>query len=45
VVEPVIAEQHRRLVQAIARGDPDGAETAMREHLVYVRDLLSAMSP
>ena len=45
VVEPVIAEQHRRLVQAIARGDPGGAETAMREHLVYVRDLLSAVSP
>ena len=45
VVEAVIAEQHRRLVEAIARGDPAGAETAMREHLVYVRDLLSAVSP
>jgi GntR family transcriptional regulator, transcriptional repressor for pyruvate dehydrogenase complex len=45
VVEAVIAEQHRRLLEAIARGDPLGAETAMREHLVYVRDLLSAVSP
>jgi GntR family transcriptional regulator, transcriptional repressor for pyruvate dehydrogenase complex len=45
VVEAVIAEQHRRLVERIARGDPAGAESAMREHLVYVRDLLSAVSP
>jgi GntR family transcriptional regulator, transcriptional repressor for pyruvate dehydrogenase complex len=45
VVEAVFAEQHRRLVEAIARSDPAGAETAMREHLVYVRDLLSAVSP
>ena len=44
VVEPVIADQHRDLVQAIRRGDPVAAERAMREHLVYLRDLVSAVS-
>ena len=36
VVEVVIADQHRMLIEAIARGDPHGAERAMREHLVYL---------
>jgi DNA-binding FadR family transcriptional regulator len=44
VVESVVADQHRDLLQAIARGDPVAAERAMREHLVYVRDLVSAVS-
>jgi DNA-binding FadR family transcriptional regulator len=45
VVEPVIAEQHRDLIQAIRRGDPSAAERAMREHLVYLGDLVTALSP
>jgi GntR family transcriptional repressor for pyruvate dehydrogenase complex len=28
-----VVEQHRAVVTAIERGDPDGAEEAMREHL------------
>jgi GntR family transcriptional repressor for pyruvate dehydrogenase complex len=43
VVESVIVEQHRDIVRAIERGDPAAAERAMREHLVYVRDLLAAI--
>jgi GntR family transcriptional regulator, transcriptional repressor for pyruvate dehydrogenase complex len=43
VVESVIVEQHRDIVRAIERGDPAAAERAMREHLVYVRDLVAAI--
>ncbi len=43
VVETVIADQHRDLLQAVARGDPIAAERAMREHLVYLRDLVTAV--
>jgi len=43
VVLSVIAEQHRDLLEAIVRGDPSAAERAMREHLVYVRDVVNAV--
>jgi GntR family transcriptional regulator, transcriptional repressor for pyruvate dehydrogenase complex len=43
VVESVVVEQHRDIVRAIERGDPAAAERAMREHLVYVRDLVAAI--
>lgn len=43
VVEAVIVDQHRDLLEAIVRGDPVSAERAMREHLVYLRDLVSAV--
>lgn len=43
VVVSVIAEQHRDLLEAIVRGDPDAAERAMREHLVYLRDVAGAI--
>jgi GntR family transcriptional repressor for pyruvate dehydrogenase complex len=43
VVESVIVEQHRDIVRGIERGDPAAAERAMREHLVYVRDLVAAI--
>jgi GntR family transcriptional repressor for pyruvate dehydrogenase complex len=42
-VDAVIVEQSRELVRAIARGDPSAAERAMREHLVYLSDLVSVM--
>jgi DNA-binding FadR family transcriptional regulator len=44
VVESVVAEQHRDLIQAIRRGDPTAAERAMREHLVYLSDLVTALA-
>jgi GntR family transcriptional repressor for pyruvate dehydrogenase complex len=43
VVDAVIVEQHRDIVRAIERGDPTAAERAMREHLVYLHDVLSAV--
>jgi GntR family transcriptional regulator, transcriptional repressor for pyruvate dehydrogenase complex len=43
VVDAVVVEQHRDIVRAIERGDPTAAERAMREHLVYLQDLLSAV--
>ncbi|HUA48923.1 MAG TPA: FCD domain-containing protein [Solirubrobacteraceae bacterium] len=43
VVVSVIAEQHRDLLEAIVRGDPVAAERAMREHLVYLRDVVNAI--
>ena len=43
VVVSVIAEQHCDLLDAIVRGDPAAAERAMREHLVYLRDVVSAV--
>lgn len=45
VVESVIVEQHRDLLKAIERGEPIEAERAMREHLVYLRDLVDAVRP
>lgn len=45
VVEAVIADQHRELLEAIMRGDPVATERAMREHLVYLRDLVGALQP
>jgi GntR family transcriptional regulator, transcriptional repressor for pyruvate dehydrogenase complex len=43
VVVSVIADQHRDLLEAIARGDATAAERAMREHLVYLRDVVNAI--
>lgn len=43
VVVSVIADQHRDLLEAILRGDPVAAERAMREHLVYLRDVANAV--
>jgi DNA-binding FadR family transcriptional regulator len=43
VVESTLLEQHRDVVLAIQRGDPGGAERAMRDHLLYLRDLLSVV--
>ena len=39
----MIAEQNLDLLDAIVRGDPGAAERAMREHLVYVRDVVNAV--
>jgi DNA-binding FadR family transcriptional regulator len=39
-VEEVMQHQHDDVIRAIERGDPNAAERAMREHLVYVQDLV-----
>lgn len=41
LVESVIVEHQRELVEAIARADPGAAESAMRTHLVYTVDLVA----
>jgi GntR family transcriptional repressor for pyruvate dehydrogenase complex len=43
IVEEVAIDQHRDIVEAIARGDPHAAEKAMREHLAYISDLVAAV--
>lgn len=43
VVDTVVIEQHRDVARAIERGDPTAAERAMREHLVYLHDLVTAV--
>ncbi len=43
VVESVIADQHRDVIRALLAREPVAAERAMREHLVYLRDLLSVI--
>ena len=43
VVDSVVVEQHKDVVRAIERGDPTAAERAMREHLVYLHDLVTAI--
>jgi DNA-binding FadR family transcriptional regulator len=44
VVTAVVYDQLDSIVRAIERGDPPGAERAMREHLVYLSDVLYAIS-
>ncbi len=41
VVRSAVIDHHIAIVQAIERSDPTAAERAMREHLVYLRDLLA----
>jgi GntR family transcriptional regulator, transcriptional repressor for pyruvate dehydrogenase complex len=43
IVDAVVVQQHRDIVRAIERGDPKAAERAMREHLVYLHDLVGAV--
>jgi GntR family transcriptional regulator, transcriptional repressor for pyruvate dehydrogenase complex len=40
VVQSAIMEQHEALVAAIEKGDPARAERAMKDHLLYLRDVL-----
>jgi len=40
IVESAIVEQHETLLQAIERGDAPRAERAMKDHLLYLRDVL-----
>ena len=40
VVHSAIIEQHEALVSAVEKGDPARAERAMKDHLLYLRDVL-----
>jgi GntR family transcriptional regulator, transcriptional repressor for pyruvate dehydrogenase complex len=40
VVQSAVVEQHQALVTAIEKGDPARAERAMKDHLLYLRDVL-----
>jgi DNA-binding FadR family transcriptional regulator len=40
VVHSAVHEQHEALVSAIEKGDPARAERAMKDHLLYLRDVL-----
>jgi GntR family transcriptional regulator, transcriptional repressor for pyruvate dehydrogenase complex len=41
IVHSAIVEQHEALVAAVEKGDPARAERAMKDHLLYLRDVLS----
>lgn len=40
VVQSAIAEQHQALLAAMEKGDPARAERAMKDHLLYLQDVL-----
>jgi GntR family transcriptional regulator, transcriptional repressor for pyruvate dehydrogenase complex len=40
VVQSAIAEQHQALLAAVEKGDPARAERAMKDHLLYLQDVL-----
>jgi DNA-binding FadR family transcriptional regulator len=40
VVQSAIAEQHQALLAAVEKGDPARAERAMKDHLLYIQDVL-----
>jgi GntR family transcriptional regulator, transcriptional repressor for pyruvate dehydrogenase complex len=40
VVQSAIAEQHQTLLAAVEKGDPARAERAMKDHLLYLQDVL-----
>jgi DNA-binding FadR family transcriptional regulator len=40
VVHSAVVEQHEALVAAVAKGDAARAERAMKDHLLYLRDVL-----
>jgi GntR family transcriptional repressor for pyruvate dehydrogenase complex len=40
VVHSAVVEQHEALLAAVEKGDPARAERAMKDHLLYLRDVL-----
>jgi GntR family transcriptional repressor for pyruvate dehydrogenase complex len=40
IVHSAILEQHQALLAAVEKGDPARAERAMKDHLLYLRDVL-----
>jgi GntR family transcriptional regulator, transcriptional repressor for pyruvate dehydrogenase complex len=45
IVESAIVEQHEALLSAIEKGDAPRAERAMKDHLLYLRDVLRMVRP
>ena len=45
VVHSAVVEQHEALVAAIEKGDAPRAERAMKEHLLYLGDVLRMVEP
>ena len=45
VVHSAVVEQHEALVAAIEKGDAPRAERAMKEHLLYLSDVLRMVEP
>jgi GntR family transcriptional regulator, transcriptional repressor for pyruvate dehydrogenase complex len=45
VVHSAVVEQHEALVNAIEKGDAPRAERAMKEHLLYLTDVLRMVQP
>lgn len=41
LVHEAVNDQHRTLLTAVERGDPARAERAMKDHLLYLRDVLT----
>jgi len=44
VVQSAVVEQHEALLAAVERGDSARAERAMKDHLLYLRDVLGMVS-
>jgi GntR family transcriptional repressor for pyruvate dehydrogenase complex len=40
IVQSAVVEQHEALLAAVEKGDPARAERAMKDHLLYLRDVL-----
>jgi GntR family transcriptional regulator, transcriptional repressor for pyruvate dehydrogenase complex len=40
VLQSAVVEQHEALLAAMEKGDPARAERAMKDHLLYLRDVL-----
>jgi GntR family transcriptional repressor for pyruvate dehydrogenase complex len=45
VVQSAVVEQHEALIAAIEKGDAPRAERAMKEHLLYLGDVLRMVGP
>jgi DNA-binding FadR family transcriptional regulator len=45
VVESALIEHHEALIAAIEKGDAPRAERAMKEHLLYLTDVLRMVQP
>jgi GntR family transcriptional regulator, transcriptional repressor for pyruvate dehydrogenase complex len=41
VIHSAVLEQHQALLTAVEKGDPARAERAMKDHLLYLRDVLT----
>jgi DNA-binding FadR family transcriptional regulator len=40
IVQSAVVEQHQALLAAVERGDPVRAERVMKDHLLYLKDVL-----